>query len=201
MWPEMETRRVPGALLRAEGLEGLGAVVDDARDVRERLHVVHHRGALVEAAHREARRAVARIAALAFERGEQARRLAAHVGAGAAVDDEVAREVRAEERLSEVAGGVRLLERARDAPVRQVELAADVDERVPHLQRVGGDQHRLEEQVRRALEDPAVLEGARLALVGVGAEVVRLAVVEVDHAPLAPGGEVGAAASPGCPRR
>jgi hypothetical protein len=51
------------------------------------------------------------------------------------------------------------------------------------LQRVAGDDHRLDEAVRRVLEDPAVLERARLALVGVGAQVVRLAVVELDDRP------------------
>jgi hypothetical protein len=82
---------------------------------------------------------------------------------------------------------VRLFDRASDASVRQVELAADVDEGVAHLQRERGDQHRLDQQVRRVLEDPAVLEGAGLALVGIGAQVVRLLVEQLDHAPLAPG--------------
>ena len=85
--------------------------------------------------------------------------------------------VAARDRLAEQACRVRLFDRAGDAPVRQVELAADVDEGVAHLQRVRGDQHRLDQQVRRVLEDPAVLEGARLALVGIGAEIVRLLVV------------------------
>jgi hypothetical protein len=72
-------------------------------------------------------------------------------------------------------GGARLLDRAGETAVGQVELAADVDERVAHLDGIGRDQHRLEEQVRRVLEDPAVLERARLALVRVRAQVVRLA--------------------------
>ena len=80
--------------------------------------------------------------------------------------------------LAEPARRVGLLDRGGDAPVGQVELAADVDEGVAHLQRVGRDRHRFDQQVRRVLEDPAVLEGARLAFVGVGAEIVRLLVVE-----------------------
>ena len=148
---------------------------------------------LVEAAHREARRPVARIALAPLERGQQARRFAADVGAGAAVDDDVEREGAAGDALAEPAGRVGFLHRLGDAPPRQVELAADVDEGMAHLQRVGRDRHRFDQQVRRVLEDPAVLEGARLALVGVGAEVVRLPVVEADHAPLAAGRERRAA--------
>ena len=51
--------------------------------------------------------------------------------------------------FAEVAGGVSLVQRARETAVGQVELAADVDERIAHLQRIRGDQHRLEQQVRR----------------------------------------------------
>jgi hypothetical protein len=94
-----------------------------------------------------------------------------------------------------IAGAVGFLERAGEPPVRAVELAADVDERVAHLQRVRGDQHRLEQEVRRELEDPAVLERARLAFVGVRAQVVRLAVVRVDDRPLATHRKRGAAAA------
>ncbi len=173
--------------------ECLGAHRDDPGEVRQRLDVVHHRRALVEPAHREPRRAVARVALPALERGEEPGGLAADVRASAAMRDQVEREVRPHDPLAEEPGVVGLVDRAGEAPVGQVELAADVDERVPHLQRVGGDRHRLDEEVRGVLENPAVLEGARLALVGVGAQVVRLTVVEVHDLPLAAGGERGAA--------
>ena len=178
-----------GALGGADLAERLGAVADDAGDVGQRLDVVDDRRLLVEAADGEPGRAVARVSALALDRRDEARRLAADVGPGAAVDDDVAGEVAAEDALAGEARGVGLVERALDAAERQVELAADVDERVADLQRVRGDQHRLEQQVRRMLEDPAVLERAGLALVGVGAEVMGLPVVELDHRPLAADGE------------
>src|SRR5664279_3548990 len=181
------------ALRGADLAERLGAVAHDARDVGERLDVVDDGRPLVEAAHGEARRPVARVALPAFERGQQARRLAADVRAGAPVDDDVARERAVGDAGAEQAGRIRLLDRAGEASIGQVELAADVDEGMAHLQREGGDQHRLDQQVRRVLEDPAVLEGAGLALVGIGAEIVRLLVVELDHAPLAPGREGRAA--------
>ena len=181
------------ALRRADAVEGRGAVADDAGDVGQGLDVVDDGRPLVQAAHRQARRTVARVALPALERCQQPGSLAADVRARAAVDDDVAGELVAGDPLAEPAGGIGFLDRAGDAPVRQVELAADVDEGVAYLQRPGGDQHRLEQQVRRVLEDPAVLEGAGLALVGVGAQVVRQVVVEVDHAPLAPRRKGGAA--------
>ena len=161
----------------------------DAGDVGQRLDVVDDGGLLVQPAHRQAGRAVARVAFLALDRGDQRRRFAANVGAGAAVDHDVAAEVGAHDLFAEQAGGIGFLDRAGQAPVRQVELAADVDEGMANLQRVGGDQHRLQQQMRSVLQDPAVLEGAGLALVGVGAQVVRLLVIELDDTPLATGGK------------
>ena len=79
----------PGRLLGPEVLEPLGAVVDDVGDVGEGLDVVDQRRAAVEALDRGERGLQARVAALALERVEQRRLLAADVGAGAAVDDEL----------------------------------------------------------------------------------------------------------------
>jgi hypothetical protein len=98
-------------------------------------------------------------------------------------------------RSPKVARGVGLLDRAGEAAVGQVELAADVDEAVADAERVARDQHRFDQHVRVVLEDPAVLERARLALVGVGDEVVGLAVVGNDDLPLAAHREGGAAAA------
>ena len=58
------------------------------RHGRERLDVVDQRRPLVQALDRRERRLQARVAALALERVEQARLLAADVGAGAAVEDQ-----------------------------------------------------------------------------------------------------------------
>ena len=103
--------------------------------------------------------------------------------------------------LAEIARRGGLVDGRRQPAVRQVEFAADVDERVAHLQRVRGDQHRLDQQVRRVLEDPAILERARLALVGVRAKVVRLPVVEMHDRPFPARGERGAAAALDARRR
>ena len=55
--------------------------------------------------------------------------------------------------------------------------------------------------MRRELEDPAILEGAGLALVGVGAKIVRLAVVRMHDPPFAAHGKRRAAASLDAGRR
>jgi hypothetical protein len=54
------------------------------------------------------------------------------------------------------------------------DLAADVDERVLGLDGVRGDDHALDQLVRRREHERDVLAGARLALVGVDDEVARL---------------------------
>ena len=82
------------ALRRADLFEGRGAVRDDPGDVRQRLDVVDDGRALVEPLHGQPRRAVARVALLAFEGREEAGGLAGDVRAGAAIDDDVAGEVR-----------------------------------------------------------------------------------------------------------
>src|SRR5690606_12252328 len=72
-----------GVLLRAHAQDG--------DDVAEGLDVVDDRRAIVEAEHgREEGRLDARVRALALERLDQAGLLAADVGRGAAVDDDVA---------------------------------------------------------------------------------------------------------------
>ena len=193
--------RVPGFLAVPTFLNASAPLRDDAGDVGQRLDVVDDGRPLVQAAHGQARRPVARIAALALDRGEQRRtprrrRRSRRRGR------------RRGRRRSRCRGCARRSSRPRTplrprrrAPVGQVELAADVDEGVAHLQRVRRDQHRFEQQVRRVLEDPAVLEGARLAFVGVGAKVVRLAVVELIDRPTCGRPGRRRRRGPGCRRR
>ena len=81
-------------LLGAEAGVPLRALRDDQRHIAERLDVVHRRRLAVEADDRRKRRLVARLRALAFERFEQRGLFARLVGAGAAVDEDVAVEAR-----------------------------------------------------------------------------------------------------------
>ena len=77
-------------LLGAERREPLRAIGQDRRQVAERLDVVDRGRAVVEPGHGRERRLDARLRALAFERFDQRRLFAGFVGAGAAVDDDVA---------------------------------------------------------------------------------------------------------------
>ena len=76
-------------------------------------------------------------------------------------------------------------------------FAADVDEDVLRLDRVRGNQRALEEPKGNPQHDLPVLEGARLGLVGVDHEIVRLGdLVRLrNEAPLASCGEECAAAA------
>ena len=96
-------------------------------------------GPAVQALDGRERRLQARVAALALERVEQRGLLAADVGAGAAVHDEVERVVGAEDALADVAGGARLGHRGVEHVGLVGVLAADEDERLVGADRVGAD--------------------------------------------------------------
>src|SRR3954463_9744597 len=161
-----------GRALDAELGVLLAADLDDGRHGRERLDVVDERRPLVQALVGGERRLEARVPALALERVEQRRLLAADVRAGAAVDPELERVVGAEDAVAEVALGLRLRDRLLEPGGLQVVLTADVDERARGADDVRRDDHALDEHVRRLLHELAVLEGAGLGLVGVADEVL-----------------------------
>src|SRR5436305_1436425 len=97
----------PGRLLGAEAFEPLGPVLDDVGHVGERLDVVDQGRPTVEALHGREGWLQPRVAALALERVEQGRLLAADVGAGAAVDDQLEIAAAAADVLAEVARLIR----------------------------------------------------------------------------------------------
>ena len=164
-----------------------GAELEHLRHGRDRLDVVDQRRRRVETGDRRERRLRARLAALAFERLEQAGLLAADVRAGAAVQDD--------RDAVEQVGLVHFVERGADDLELGEVLAADVDEDVLRADRVRGDQAALDQPVRNAQHDLAVLERPRLRLVGVHRQVRRLRRVARDEARLAARGEERAAAA------
>ena len=173
----------------------LAAHLHDVRHGRQRLDVVHDGRLRVEALDRGERRPDARHAALALERFEQRGLLAADVRARAAVHDDVEVEARAEDVLAEEAlARARRRSRAIEPFVAERELAAQVDEREVALDRVRRDRDALDELVRIALDEHAVLERRRLAFVGVHHEVARERVGRQER-PLLRGREAGAAAA------
>ena len=162
------------ARLGAELGELGAAVVDDPRQVGERLDVVDDGGLQVEAlGGGEERRLEARHAAVALEALDERGLLAHDVGAGAPVEHDVDGEVGAEDVLADVAGGVGVVERLGDALLGQGHLAAHVEERLGGADRVAGDEHALDELVRVLLHEEPVLVGAGLGLVAVHHEVAR----------------------------
>ena len=145
---------------------------NDRRDGCERLDVVDQRRALVEALVGGERGLQARVAALAFQRVEQPGLLAADVGAGAAVHDQRERVPGAEDVLADVARLARFGQRRVEHVGLLHVLAADVDERAVGAGGIGGDHDPLDQHVRGLLHQFAVLERARLGLVGVADQVL-----------------------------
>ena len=88
-WPDRQKSFGPVESAGADRGEGLAARLEDQRDVGQRLDVVDH-GRLAEQPDLDReRRLVARLAALALDRLEERRLLAADVGAGAAPELDV----------------------------------------------------------------------------------------------------------------
>ena len=76
------------------------------------------------------------------------------------------------------------------------ELPTDIDIDVLCADRPSGDHTALDEQVGRPPHDLAILERTRLALIGIGAQVVRTLGLGGHEAPLDAGRETGPSASP-----
>src|SRR6266536_1805850 len=104
---------------------------------------------------------------LALQRGQQRGLLAADVGARAAMQHHLEVEAGALDVTAEQATLIGLPDRGGQAPAGEAALAAQVDERLLAADRVGRNDRALDQRVRVALDQLHVLEGARLALVGV----------------------------------
>src|SRR5512132_483458 len=185
-----------GRLVAAHRPEPVDALADDPGNGGDRLDVVDGGRGPVQALDGREGRAQLGLAALALQRRQQGRLLAADVGPGAPVQDHVQVEPRALDVAAEQAPVVGGVERRLEPPARPAALAAQVDEGVAAADGVGGDDHALDQGVRVALEQLHVLEGARLALVGVDHQVGRLAGPLGQEPPLHAGGEPGPAPAP-----
>ncbi len=194
---EAEELRSGGALRpeRREASPAAGTVLEDGEHVDEGLHVVDRRRLPEQPDLDRERRLVARLAALALDRLEEGRLLATDVRAGAAPDLDVEREVRARDRRAEVAGGARGIDRATDARFGERILAADVQEALGGTGGEALDRHRLDDGEWVELHEHPILERARLGLVGVAYDVVRLRGLRRYRRPLAPGRKRRAAAA------
>src|SRR5476651_2080681 len=116
-----------GVVGTAESSEPGRALAQDRRRHRDRLDIVHRRGAAVEAGSRGERRLEPRHALLAFEALEQRRLLAADVGAGAAMNVDLELPARTAGIVAEQTGVARFLDRFDQMLRLVVELAAHID--------------------------------------------------------------------------
>src|SRR5262245_14030016 len=167
----------PGALLGADRGVPVRPALDDGRERGQGLHVVDQRRAAVEAGDGREGRLEPGLAALALQALQHAGLLAADVGPGAPVDGDVEVEAGAEDVAAEVAGGPRLGDRRVEDPGLVLVLAADVDVPPRRAYAVAGEGHALQQLERVVLDDLAVLERTRLALVRVAHHVARAAAV------------------------
>ena len=153
-----------GIVGHAERGKPRAAAAQDVRHDGDALDIVDRRRRTVEPDVGRERRLQARHALLAFEALDERRLLAADVGAGAVVDDNV--EVPAVVVvLADELGGVGFIDGGLQALALADELAAHIDEAGvrPHGER--GEQRPLDQQVRIVAHDLAVFARARLALV------------------------------------
>ena len=131
-----------------------------------------------------------------FDGGDQGRFLAGDEGAGALDDLDVEVEAGAEDVLSQEARLPRLSDGDLDALDGQRVFVPDVDEAFLGADGLGADDHALEDGVGIGLEDGAVHEGPRVALVAVADEVFRRSLRPAGGLPLLARGEPGPAPAP-----
>src|SRR5580765_7207100 len=89
----------------------------------------------------------------------------------------------------------RLLQRFIEDAISQCEFASDINERQMAVNGVRSDDHAFDQLMRVALKNHAILAGARFTLIGIAAEVRRLAGILGNKAPLQAGREAGATAA------
>jgi hypothetical protein len=175
--------------------EPFRAVQHDERHIAQRLDVVDRGRALVKTGHCGERRLDAGLCALPLERFDERRLLAGFVRPGAAVHVNIAVEAAAENVAAKIPGLIRALDLRFQNLLNVIELAANIDVGDLCADRVAGDRATLDKEVRVALHQNVVLEGARLAFIRVTADVLRPGRVLEDELPFHPGWKAGAAAA------
>ncbi len=160
------------------------ALAQDRRHVGEGLDVVDQGRAVEQARDGRVRRPRPRIAALALDRGDERRLLAAHERPGTEADLHVEGERRVGDAGTEPAGPLGLPDRGPQAGDGERVLRAAVDVALGGVDREGGDRHALEDAVGVALEDAAVHERPGVALVGIADDVLLRALRLGDGGPL-----------------
>ena len=172
------------AVLRADGRERPRPVPHNPRDQDERLGVVDEGGLAPEAGRAGIRRAEARRAATAFDGSHHRGFLAADERPGPFHDPQVQPELRAQDALAQDSALPAPFERLAHPPNRQRILVANVEDALGRADGVRADDHPFDDAVRVGLQEHAVHEGPRVALVAVANEILRLSRGLADAPPL-----------------
>src|SRR6266705_2694954 len=154
-------------------LEPLHALDEDQWHGRERLDVVDDRRLLPQPVRPGKRRLVPRLRALVLDGLEQRRLLAADVPARADEHAHVEGQVRAEDAPTEQAVATAGSQLALEMFGQRLVLVAYIDDALVGADDEAGQNHALDHQMRHVIEDEAVLDGPRLALVGIAHDVLR----------------------------
>ena len=186
-----------GAALGADAPVPCRTLVDDARHVGERLHIVQHRGLSPQSLVYRPGRLYPGHTPLALDGGGQGAALTADEGAGAAVDVDMEAEPAAHDVVAQQSGRRSLVDGHLQTLHRQRILGADVDVALVRAGGCAGDHHALQHGMGIALHDGAVHESARVALVAVADDVLHRFLRVPAHAfPLTSGGKPAAAPAP-----
>ena len=183
------------ALFGAHRREPLRSLEDNLRDVGPRLDVIQDRRLAKQTLDRRERRARARLAAVAFNRGHQRRFLAADKRARAKAQLDVEVKAGAEDVLAKKAHLTRLVDRDFQALDGDRILRAHINISLVGTNRITSDRHGLQHGVRVALEHRTVHKRARVALVGVAADIFLAGRLRLGKVPLEPCRETSAAAA------
>src|SRR2546426_889448 len=153
-------------------LEPLDAVPEDQRHEGEGLHVVDERRLLPEPVRAREGRLVAGLGALALQRLQQRGLLPADVTAGAQEDRQVEGDAGAEDVVADQALAPAGVDLGLQYGRLDLVLVPDVEDPRARARHHAGQDHALDHQVGDVLQEEAVLDRARLALVRVADDVL-----------------------------
>src|SRR6516162_4471206 len=176
------------------------AAAHDVRHLRDGLDVVHRGWAAVESHIGREWRLEPRHSLLAFETFQERGFLAADIGAGAMVHDDV--EIEAVDIvLADELGVISLLNCSLKPLAFANEFTSHIDVASVGRHRAAGDQAALDEKMRIVSHDLAILAGPGFRLVGIDDEIMRTPVGLLRHERPFQSGRKSRAAAPALPRR
>jgi len=176
--------------------EPFRAIRDDLRNVRVRLDVVVVRRLAPQTGDRRERRARAGLAPFALDRGDEGRLFATHKGPGAFLDVHAEGKVGPENAFAEQAQFGSLGDGQVKSPDGQGILGTAIDVALVRADGIGGDGHALEDRVRVALQDGAVHEGTRVALIAIANQESFFFFLHIYSNPFRTGRKTSASTAP-----